>query len=87
MFLSAGRNTGPVTRRVVLKVSSIYNKCITLPPANGMTLIRSLSIFRMFASIHKHGSFYVKELAFDDSAVFVKLDFSEVNYAGSDYSR
>ena len=51
MLLSAGRNTRPVTRRVILEVSSIYNKCITFPPANGMTLIRPFSIFRMFASI------------------------------------
>ena len=86
MLLSAGRNTGPVTRRVVLKVSGIYNECIALPPTNGMALIRSFSILRVFASIHEHSSFYVKELVFYDSAVFEKFDFSEVNYAGSDYS-
>ena len=86
MFLGAGRNTGPVTRRVALKVNSIYNECIVLPPANGMALIRSFSIFRVLAPIHKHSSFYVKKLVFYDSAVFAKFDFGEVNYAGSDYS-
>ena len=70
---------------MICKMSGVHDQGIIFPPADGMTLDRTLTVIRMSAPVHKDGSFHVEPFGSYHDYIFVEFDFAKKQGSESNY--